>query len=213
MTGRDTIIDPERALSLAYAPREVRPALALLWRLDEQLGSTIARTENPAVAQMRLTWWHDALRTLRTSRPVDPLLVELGATPAIDPEKLLPLIDGWEVLLDPFPLCEEALDRYAAARGEALFAVAGELLGAGGEKVQTAGRLWALVDLAFRVSDRETAARALRLAPAVSGRLPRTLALLAALASGDVRRGLDSPRRQGSPTRVARALWAGLTGY
>jgi 15-cis-phytoene synthase len=213
VSASQSTADPERALSLVYAPAAVRPALALLWRLDELVGSIIARTENPAVGQMRLTWWHDALRTLSISRPADPVLVELAATPSIDPHALLPLIDGWEVLLEPMPLSDEALIRYAEARGGTLFDAAGTLLSIKGEQVQAAGRLWALADLAFRLSDRSTAERALRLAPAFRGRLPGALAPLAALAARDVRRGLGKPRRQGSPVRVARALWAGLTGY
>jgi hypothetical protein len=74
--------------------------------------------------------------------------------------------------------------------------------------------MWALTDLAFRVSDRATAERALALARAevAPAQLPRTLAVLAALARGDLRRGLDQTRHQGSPTRVVRALRAGLTG-
>jgi phytoene synthase len=204
------IADPERALSLAYAPAAVRPALALLWRLDEQLGAIVARTDNPTVGQMRLTWWHEALRTARTTRPVDPLLTALADEPRIDLETLLPLIDGWEELLEPLPLSEEALGRYAEARGGTLFAAASALLGGG--DAREPGRLWALVDLAFRVSDRTTAELALEVAPRPTDRLPRALRVLTALAERDRRRGLDRPRRQGSPGRIARALAAGVTG-
>jgi len=213
VTDSRDIADPERALSVVYAPRAMRPALSALWRLDEQLGSIVARTDNPAVGQMRLTWWHDALRTLGKARPVDPLLLDLADAPAIDSTALLPLIDGWEVMLDPLPLSDEALGRYADARGGTLFSMAGRMLGAASDRVRAAGRLWALADLAFRISDRTTAERALALAPALAGPLPKPLALLAVLAARDVRRGLDRPRRQGSPGRVARALWAGLTGH
>lgn len=206
-------VDPERALSLVYAPARARAALSALWRLDEQLGASIVRTETPAVAQMRLVWWHDALKTLRTGRPVDPILVTIADTPGIDPEALLPLIDGWEVLLEPLPLSEDALAAYADARGGTLFSVAATLLGEGAANAADAGRRWALVDLAFRISDRVTAERALALAGSASdGRLPRPLAILAGLARRDVRRGLGRSRRQGSPIRVARALLAGLTG-
>jgi 15-cis-phytoene synthase len=205
------VADPERALSLAYAPRCVRPALALLWRLDEQLGAIVARADDPALAQMRLTWWHDALKTVRTVRPVDPLLVAIAEEPRIDPERLLPLIDGWEALLDPLPLSDAALELFASARGAALFEAAAGLLGGG--QAGEAGRLWALVDLAFRVSDRTTAERALALAPEVRTRLPKPLAMLAVLARYDRRRGLNRPRRQGAPGRVLRALAAGLTGH
>lgn len=191
----------------------VRPALSALWRLDEQLGAIVARTENPAAGQMRLTWWHDALQSLRSARPVDPLLVELAQAVEIDPISLLPLIDGWEALLDPLPLSDEALQLHADARGGTLFRVAGRLLRVEGDVVAQAGRLWALTDLAFRISNRISAQRALALAPAVSGRLPGALAPLAALAARDLKRGLDRPRRQGSPIRVARAVLAGLTGH
>lgn len=204
--------DPERLLALYYAPRGVRPALRTVWCLDETLGGFVARSENPIMGQMRLTWWHDALRSLSSVRPVDPLLLAIADTPEIEAEALLPLIDGWEVLLDPLPLPDEALKQFAEQRGATLFRAVGKLLGSTGPAIDEAGRLWALVDLAFRVSDRATAERALALAPRPVGRLPRALAVLAALAREDVRRGLHMPRRQGSPSRVMRALAAGLTG-
>lgn len=207
---QDYPADPERRLSLVYAPAAVRPALSALWRLDEQLGAIVARTENPAVGQMRLTWWYDSLQSLQTSSPVDPVLVALSQT-SIDPKSLLPLIDGWEMLLDPMPLSAESLRAYAEGRGGTLFNTAAALLGCG--EAEVAGKLWSLVDLAFRTSDRTTAERALALAADYgSGRLPKPLAILTALARRDARRGLDQPRRQGSPTRVLRAVLAGLTG-
>ena len=202
------IVDPERALSLAYAPASKRDALALLWRLDEQLSVIVARTDNPTVGQMRLTWWDEALRTARTARPVDPLLVALAEERSIDLETLRPLIDGWEALLDELPLSNEVLDRYASQRGGTLFQAASALLGGG--PADEAGRLWALADLAFRTSDRKTAERALALAKDTRHSLPRPLAMLTALALYDRRRGLDRPRRQGSPARLLRALAAGV---
>jgi 15-cis-phytoene synthase len=204
--------DPERALALVYAPAKIRPAFALLWCLDEQLGTFVAQMVNPATAQMRLTWWHEALRTARTARPVDPLLLALAAEPRLEPADLLPLVDGWEVLLDELPLSEAALARYAEQRGATLFRAAGRLFGREGSAIDDAGRLWALVDLAFRISDRTTAKLALALAPDVRGRLPRPLAMLSALARRDREAGLDQPRRQGAPGRVFRGALAALTG-
>ncbi len=159
---------------------------------------------------MRLTWWHEALREARTVRPVDPLLVALADARAIDLAALLPLIDGWEELLEPLPLSDEALQRYADLRGGTLFQVASTLLG--GADAAAAGRLWALVDLAYRVSDPDTAARALALATDAPGPLPRPLAMLRTLARHD-RARFGRPRRQGAPARIARALAAGLTGH
>lgn len=203
--------DPERALSIAYAPRHARAALSALWRLDEQLGTIVARTENAVVGQMRLTWWHDALLALGGVRPVDPLLVDLAAT-SVDPNALLPLIDGWELLLEPLPMSEDALAQFADKRGATLFRIAADLLGSEGERAADAGRAWALLDLAFRISDRTTAERAVALIPDTRARLPRSLAVLAALSRLDRNAGLDRPRRQGSPGRVLRAMIAGLTG-
>lgn len=211
MTDLD-LRDPERLLALSYANARVRPAIRALWCLDETLGDFIARTENPVAGQIRLTWWHDALRSLNHARPVDPLLKAIADTPAIDAEALLPLIDGWEVLLDPLPLPDEALLTFASARGVTLFRETGRLLDWGGSPVDDAGRLWALVDLAFRISDQETAARALALARRWEGKLPGPLAVLAALARRDLRRGLGRPRQQGAPARVIRAIAAGLSG-
>jgi phytoene synthase len=205
--------DPERALALAYAPLKKRAALAALFALDEQLGAIVARTENPLLGQMRLTWWHDALEALGRSRPMDPVLVSLAQEPDIDPVALLPMIDGWEVLLEPLPLSDDMLRRFSQMRGATLFSAASRLLG--GAEADEAGRIWALVDLAFRISDRSTARRALALASgyaATRRRLPRPLAVLAALARRDVRRGLDRTRRQGSPARLARAMLAGSFG-
>ncbi|HYZ47283.1 MAG TPA: squalene/phytoene synthase family protein [Sphingomonas sp.] len=208
------LTDPERKLALVYAPRGHREMLSLVWQLDERLGAIVARAQDPTLGQIRLTWWHDALQSLPGTRQVDPLLVAIADAPAIDPAALLPLVEGWEVLLEPLPLAEEALHAYAEARGVTLFRVAAALLGGDPDRAAGAGRLWALADLAFRISDRTTAERALMLAARQEvGALPRALAVLARLARRDVRRGLDKPRRQGSPARVARALLAGLTGF
>lgn len=202
--------DPERALALAYAPAATRPALALLWRLDEQLGALVARTDNPLIAQMRLTWWHEALSTARTLRPVDPLLQALADEPRIELVELLPLIDGWEILLDDLPLELEPIQRYSELRGATLFRVAARLLGGEPQRAEAAGQLWSLADLMHRISDPETARRASALVQPASGRLPGALAALRALACRDIYPG--HTRRQGSPLRLLRAMIAGLTG-
>lgn len=214
------IADPERALVLAYAPAERRETLGLLWRLDEQLGRIVATTTDPTIGQIRLTWWHDALAKLGEGEaPAEPLLQALVAVPGLDGPALTPLIEGWEVLLDPLPLDAEALTAYADGRGGGLFAAAAALLGAGEVAgIREAGRLWALADLAFHIGDRTTAERALAAARAVQvppQRWPRSLRPLSALvmlARRDAEAGLDRPRRPGSPARVARLLVHGLTG-
>lgn len=221
MSVESVIYDPDRALALVYAPVEARAALATLWRLDEALAQVVRTTSEPLVGRMRLTWWHDALLALADRRaPAEPLLrdVEAHLKPSIAPERLVPLIDGWEALLDPLPLSADAIADHAAGRGKILFEVAAELLGGSeGERFVDAGRLWALADLAGHVSDSETVARAQAagraLIPGLPGRWPRhlrALGALAVLARGDVE-GRARPR--GSPSRTLRALGHRLSGY
>lgn len=214
------IMDPERALALAYAPVGKREALGLLWRLDEQLGRIVATTTDSMVGQMRLTWWHDALSRLGSGdAPAEPLLQALSAVPGLSGTALTPLIEGWEMLLDPLPLDTEALANYADNRGGGLFAAAAAVLGA--EEVsglREAGSIWALADLAFHIRDRTTAERAIARACAIRvppHRWPRSLrplGALFALARRDTAAGLHRPRRPGSPARVARLFVHGLTG-
>lgn len=210
------IADPERLLALAYAPAARRGALALLWQLDERLAGIVATTTQPAIGQMRLTWWHQALDGLGTApAPAEPLLQALAADPAVAPGRLLPLIDGWEALLDGPALDEAGLALHAEARGAALFAAAAELLGPGllpAEPIAAAGRLWALIDAARQLNDPASTARARALASAELARLPRRwpaplapLGLLAVLARADAR-APTGPGRQGAPGRIARAL-------
>lgn len=214
------IADPERALVLAYAPADKREGLGLLWRLDEQLGRIVTSTSDPMVGQMRLTWWYDALTKLgEEETPAEPLLQALAAAPGLSCAALTPLIEGWEMLLDPLPLDAEALSTYAEGRGGGLFAAVAALFGAGeGPDVREAGQIWSLVDLAFHITDRTTAERAIaaaRAIPVASHRWPRSLrplGALAALARHDAAAGLDRLRKPGSPARVARLLAHGLTG-
>lgn len=168
---------------------------------------------------MRLTWWHNALETLALGpAPAEPLLKDIAAEPRIAPTALLRLIDGWEALLDPLPLAPEQIALHAEARGATLFEAAAATLGTAAP-VGAAGQLWAFTDLAYRISDKETAKRALEQARALTPKLPKRwpkalkpLGMLTALARHDAR-ARELVRRQGSPTRVAIAVRFGLFGF
>jgi phytoene synthase len=218
---RDSIADPDRALSLVYAPPDLRLVLAVLWRLDEALAQIVRTTTEPLVGRMRLTWWHEQLVALDDRpAPAEPLLSDIATLlkPHLPPSTLVPLIDGWEILLDEFPISADTIADYAEARGATLFKAAAMLLGgAHGLPVAVAGRLWALADLAFHVTDRETADTALAEARAIVDELPRrwppplrAIGALAVLARSDVTRG---GRAAGSPRRVGRALLHRLSGF
>lgn len=214
--------DPERQLSLAYAAADRRAALHALWSLDATFGATLAHARDPMTARLRLAWWSEALERLGTAPLPDaapPLLRAIAAEllpRGVDGAALAAMIDGWEILLDPDPVSDDDLRRYAAARG-ALFMLAATALGGGGELMAAAGQGWALADLAGRVrdaalADRARVAAAPLLAEALALRWPRrlrTLGMIALLARAD----LAAPdRRRGAPRRVAAMLRFGAIG-
>lgn len=214
--------DPEIALSISYAPATCRAGLTALWALDAQFATTLRQAKDPMVARLRLTWWYEALGRLDTAPPpAQPLLAALAETVlphGVSGRALAAMTDGWEALLAPDPLGDEALADYARGRG-ALFALAGDLLGAGGDPLVAAGQGWALVDLAAHVRDPDTARRARALAAPLLGealaqcwcRQGRSLGALAALAARDLRRTTREPK--GAPGRVLRMLGHRITGH
>lgn len=195
-------LDPDRAFALTHVPQAARSAVQALFTLDVRLGSIVATTTQPMVGQMRMTWWHEALTTLKPGEQRgEPVLDALAASVLdrgnIDGAVLARLVEGWEVLLDPLPLGEDALATYADARGAALFRLVATALGQPSDT--GAGEGWALADFALRCSDRGTASRARAMAgqalnSARMGDLPRPLRILARLAAADVRHGASVPR-------------------
>jgi phytoene synthase len=215
------IVDPERRLALTYAAPAGRPALTALWMLDERLGALIAAARDPLLGQIRLTWWREALIALDAAPPPpEPLLAMLQRALPGQGAALARLTEGWLPLLDPLPFDEAALLRHGDARGGALFALAGAALGGGPEGLlEAAGKGWALADLSRRLSDRDTALRARRLAgEALAGiaglrwaRPVRPLGALAMLARRDA--SASGPHeRQGAPARIARMIGHRITG-
>jgi len=215
--------DPERALVLAYAPTRGRPALAALLALDDALALLLRTTSQPAVGQLRLAWWREALAKLDSAPPpAEPVLRGLadellprGVTGA----SLVPIVHGWEVLVEEEALDGLALARFAAGRGS-LFVAAGTALGAGGDPLALGGEGWALADLARHLGDGEEteaarAAAAPRLAQALGTRWSRNGRALGALAHRarmDLDAPTDAPLPIGAPKRVARLLWHRLSG-
>ncbi len=222
------VADPERALALSYAPRQQRAGLAALWVLDETLGAILRGGRDAMVSQLRFTWWHEALSRLDDAPPPAlPLLQQLAQAVlpcGVSGAELARMIDGWEVLLDPDPISDDALGAFAGARGGVLFAAAGVVL-SGSERAEeaaeeAAGQGWALVDLARHSSDPALAARALALAATVLDgavalrwhRAARPLGMLAHLAAVDARAGIVPLSPQGSPGRLLRMLRHRMTG-
>ncbi|WP_343888961.1 squalene/phytoene synthase family protein [Sphingomonas oligophenolica] len=217
--------DPEANLALQYVSEAARSGVQALFLLDTTLAQVLRTTREPIVGQMRLTWWHDALTALDTaSPPAEPILRALAGDvvpQGITGARLAGMIDGWEELLDGEPLDDKAIMRHAGARGAALFAMAGALIGAGrDDPVARAGEGWALADLARHLSDPSAAGRALALAEAplseATGvrwsRAGRPLGALAHIARMNLAVPLDQPLPAGAPRRVGRLLFHRVTG-
>lgn len=216
------LADPERALALAYAPANRRPALELLWRLDERFGDALAAGREPMIRAIRLAWWRESLEALDTGAPpAEPLLAEIAATLlplGISGAELASIEEGWAAIVDTPG--EEDIAAHGRCRGGRLFGIASRLLaGREAPDAVAAGEGWALADLAAILDDRaaRAAARALgrvRLRPLAGRVWPRCLrplGVLAVLAARDL--GAEGERsRRGSPGRVMRALWMGISG-
>lgn len=219
-----SIADPERQLALSYAPMDARPALGALFTLDETLGAILSGGREPTLRQIRLAWWHEALTRLdQTAPPPQPLLQALAAhvlPRGVTGAALASMIDGWDLVIDPDPIPAAALARYAEARGGRLFTAAGRMLASANDPIDAAGQGWALVDLACRTSDAALAAEARAIAAPLLemataprwSKAGRPIGMLAVLARIDCRAAPGTQRRQGSPQRVGRMMWHGLTG-
>jgi phytoene synthase len=215
---------PERRILLAYAPASGRGALAALLALDDALATLLRTTRDPALGQIRLAWWREALERLdHAPAPAEPVLSAIARDVlphGISGADLVPLVHGWEVLLEAEGLDDDALERFAEGRGT-LFQLAGRALGtAPGDPLTDAGRGWALADLAANLGDAAEAAVArakagplLRAAAGVrwSARA-RALGAMTHLARRDLCLAPGQPPPIGSPRRVARLLWHRLTG-
>jgi phytoene synthase len=223
MTG-DAGADPERMLALSYARPEGRRALEALLALDDALALLLRTTREPALGQMRLAWWREALARLDQSpAPAEPVLkaLECEVLPkGVSGASLVPIVHGWEVLIEEEVLDPDALRRFGEGRGH-LFVAAGAAMGAGpGDPLAEAGQGWALADLSrnLRGSAEADSARTIAIplldiaAARRWSRNGRALGALAHLARMDLGVAEGAPSSTGAPHRVGRLLWHRLTG-
>lgn len=155
------------------------------------------------LAQIRVAWWRERLAEPVDRRPAgEPLLALLGDRAGV----FAPLVDGWEALLGDALLPRAALSDFADGRARALGGLAEEL-GAPRQASETAGRCWALADLAVRLSHPEERfeVAALRAEAPAFPRLPRAMRPLVVL------HGLASRDRNG-PFTLLTAMRLGIFG-
>jgi len=217
----EVVENPERDLALSYAPTANRAGLLALLALDDALAKLLRTTREPAVGQMRLAWWREALEKLdRAPAPAEPVLraIEAEVLPrGVTGASLVPIVHGWEVLIEEDVLEADAIRRFGEGRGH-VFVAAGALLGArDSDPLAKAGQGWAMADLGRnleaedeRAIARDLAAPLLAEVGAVRWSRPvRALGALAHLARMDL---AETPKPAGAPGRVGRLLWHRLTG-
>jgi len=206
----DSPIGADRELALLHTPAKARPALAALWALDAAMGDVVARSSEPALAAVKLAWWRERLEELDGGLPpAEPRLRDaarelLGR--GISGSRLAGIEAGWFALLQP-----EVDPTAVAERGALLFAIGGDLLGGGDERLAEAGALYALASVGRRGVPElfEPARERLERISGHRFALPvRPLTMLARAAARD----LSRQEAEGSPARVAAMLahrWSG----
>ena len=159
--GLEAELPPALRLALAHAPGHSREAALVLFALDTRLAGFVRRGSEPLAAQMRLAWWRETLGEPPAGWPKgDPLLELLRGWRA--PERLVALVDGWELLLaERFD--RQAITDFAGGRVQGWLALADQI-GAQAAGVEPAARAWAMGDLAGNLSDPAERARVVEIA-------------------------------------------------
>lgn len=200
-------LPPEALLALAWSAPKVRDPLSIALQFDRRLARIVARTHEPVLGQMRLTWWREVLGLPTADRPRgDVVLDGLGQHWRGHETALVAMVDGWEVLVTAERLGPEDAMAFGAGRGAFFAALSSDA--ATYARLAAAGRCWALADAAAGVSDpseRMILVEAGRGAGHIPGRIPRELrglAVLEALARRSLRRG-GRPMLEGRSASLA----------
>jgi phytoene synthase len=189
-------------------PMPFRSSVELLWRLDDRLLSLSTTGREPALRQVRLAWWRDALESLDNANarvPNEPLLQEIAAG-LIAPFSGASLAEHADARLTALSGAWAPDDVMAA--GRSLFAMTAQLIG---EYLATGGgAAHGLMIMAQRVEAGETQQALLSQAARqpVPSPQPRALAVLDRLARSIARSG----GRRSRAREQAMILRVGLLG-
>lgn len=213
-----TLLDalpPEQRLALTYARGEGRVVVLGMLALDARLAGILRGSREPMLAQLRLAWWREQLSAPIGQRPQGEPLLALLDHWGDERAALGGLVDGWEALLGDAPLPATLLAQFADGRAAACAALSRRLAPqANPQEAERAGRNWALVDLATRVSHPEERASGLLLANDQDWRRPRLARSLRPLLvlHGLAERGKGGAGMVSGPGAMLRAVRLGLLG-
>ncbi|MEP3051714.1 MAG: hypothetical protein ABJP48_01870 [Erythrobacter sp.] len=199
----------EMGIAIAHTPVALRSRMNVIFALDQRLGRIIAKSVEPALAQMRLAWWREMLQAPASERPSgDSVLDAIGKSWIGYEKALIALVDGWEELLIDPPLTKGVSMRFAQGRAAPFMCLVDEeartLL------IEIHAMRWALADLAAKVQSKEERAMLVSIGlnlEASEKRAPKELRGLIVLGALSLR----ALKRGGRPLMEGRG--AGLTAF
>jgi len=163
--------DHDRYLTGLFAPPDLRPHLWALYAFNAELARVRETVSEPAMGEIRLQWWRDAVAAMAEGgqvphQPVAEAVAGAVRTGRLAVAELQRLIDArLPELYDDIPRDRAAFEaRHAAIDGE-VTAMAARLLGAGDGEVAAAhavGEAWGMV-VTLRQSARYAAMNRVRL--------------------------------------------------
>jgi 15-cis-phytoene synthase len=175
----DISTDLRDPLIMPLVPPQHRAAINALWSLHARLAQMARSGSEPALRQIRLTWWRDQLSGLRAGGTAHDPLLQLVAEqllPIVTADALASLAEAWIAEV----VAEDGVSD--GERGAQLFALTATML-----RVPThaplhdAGRGWAITDSAATDAARFEAAGRL-LSEVQLTKLPKCLAAVTGLA-------------------------------
>jgi phytoene synthase len=146
--------DPDRRLSALFAPEAVRQRLMALYAFNYEISRIGDATSESLIAEMKLTWWRDAIEDLYAQPPIirrhDVTEALAALTAHLDKADLLSLIDARfdDVGARPFANFDEVLNYVDQTAGQIVrLALTLCEVEASHEQVLEAGRAWGLTGL------------------------------------------------------------------
>lgn len=211
-------LPPEQAIAIAYAPPADADLVKALLALDHHFGSILRSTSEVMLGQMKIAWWRDQLADDAPHNPGgNELLTLIYDAWGDDASSLIPLADGWEVLLTADALNAAVLTSFTQGRADVWLAYAHRIaIQNCDEQVVAASTQWALADLLYGLSDEEERAIVLKSLQSSVGadldlpRALRPLTILAGLSRRAVKAG-GQPLMKGRMAALA-ALRLGIFG-
>ncbi len=137
--------DPDRYLTVLFAPAERRPSLFAIYAFNLEIAKTAEVVSEAPLGLLRLQWWRDTLETLEAGQGSRHEVAEplAGAVRrhGLDPALFARLIDAREFDLEGrAPEDLAALEAYAEGTSANLLHLALQILGVDAVPVWTAGR-------------------------------------------------------------------------